>query len=275
MFRCCASDSRSPRRRLATPEEDRWRLLQAATDLLRNASAQQPLLAVFEDLHDADRGTLDLLLYLARNLRDARILVVGTYRDVAVDRAHPLSAALTELHRASNVARIQLHGLSSDEVYRFPTETSQQTVSQPFAELVHVRSAAMIIGTIEVIISAVLASGHWWPRVSLVGSQAASIQFIITFSFLFTTSGLSPDAQGFLMKDLILFGAATWTAADALREQSQRGRHGLCMSNRSPRSQRKWPPPSAACFHNCIRRFGNQPWPTFRRSLHTQARCCC
>jgi DNA-binding CsgD family transcriptional regulator/tetratricopeptide (TPR) repeat protein len=120
------------------PEEDRWRLLQAATDLLRNTSAKrQPLLVVLEDLHDADRGTLDLLLYLSRNLHGARILVVGTYRDVEVDRAHPLSAALTELHRASNVARMQLHGLSSDEVQRLLAETSHQTVPQPFAELVH------------------------------------------------------------------------------------------------------------------------------------------
>jgi DNA-binding CsgD family transcriptional regulator len=118
------------------PEEDRWRLLQAATDLLRNASAKQPLLVVLEDLHDADRGTLDLLLYLARNLHGARILVIGTYRDVEVDRAHPLSAALTELHRASNVARVQLHGLSTNEVHRLLAETSKQTIPHPFAELV-------------------------------------------------------------------------------------------------------------------------------------------
>jgi hypothetical protein len=77
-----------------------------------------------------------LLLYLARKLHGARILVVGTYRDVEVDRAHPLAAALTELHRASNVARLQLHGLSTDEVQRLLAETSQQTVPQPFAELV-------------------------------------------------------------------------------------------------------------------------------------------
>jgi DNA-binding CsgD family transcriptional regulator len=119
------------------PEDDRWRLLRAATDLLHRAATKQPLLVVLEDLHDADRGTLDLLLYVARSLHGARILVVGTYRDVAVDRAHPLSAALTELHRASNVARIQLHGLSTDEVHRLLTETSQQTVPKPFAELVH------------------------------------------------------------------------------------------------------------------------------------------
>jgi predicted ATPase len=42
------------------PEEDRWRLLRAATDLLHSAAAKQPLLVVLEDLHDADRGTLDL-----------------------------------------------------------------------------------------------------------------------------------------------------------------------------------------------------------------------
>jgi DNA-binding CsgD family transcriptional regulator len=122
------------------PEEDRWRLLQAVTELLHRAAAKQPLVVVLEDLHDADRGTLDLLLYLARNLHDSRILVVGTYRDVEVDRAHPLTAALSELHRASNVARVQLHGLSAEEVQRLLAETSQQTVPQPFADVVQRRT---------------------------------------------------------------------------------------------------------------------------------------
>ena len=80
-----------------------------------------------------------------------------------------------------------------------------------------VHGASILIGVIEVIISVLLALRHWWPQVSFVGSLAASIQFIITFSFLFTTPGLSPETQGFLMKDLILFGAAVWTAADSLR----------------------------------------------------------
>jgi DNA-binding CsgD family transcriptional regulator/tetratricopeptide (TPR) repeat protein len=119
------------------PEEDRWRLMDAATDLLRSVAARSPLLLVLEDLHDADRGTLDLLLHVARNLHGARILVVGTYRDVEVDRAHPLSVALSELHRASHVGRLHLRGLSSGEVQRLLAETSQQSVPQAFAELVH------------------------------------------------------------------------------------------------------------------------------------------
>ena len=65
------------------PEEERYRLLQAVADFLRNAAAAQPLLVVLEDLHDADRGTLDLLHHVARNLSDARLLLVGTYRDAA------------------------------------------------------------------------------------------------------------------------------------------------------------------------------------------------
>ena len=92
---------------------------------------------MLEDLHDADRDTLDLLLHVARNAGGSRLLVVGTYRDVQVDRAHPLSAALTELHRASNVTRVYLRGLSTDEVQRLLAETSRQTVPRPFAELVH------------------------------------------------------------------------------------------------------------------------------------------
>src|SRR5262249_48881744 len=69
----------------ADPEEARYRLLQAATGFLRNASTMQPLVIVLEDLHDADRGTLDLLAHLARSLTGSRLLVAGTYRDIEVD----------------------------------------------------------------------------------------------------------------------------------------------------------------------------------------------
>jgi reactive chlorine resistance protein C len=42
------------------------------------------------------------------------------------------------------------------------------------------------------------------------------VMFLITLSFLFTAPGLSPEWSGFLMKDLLLAGAAIWTAGDAL-----------------------------------------------------------
>jgi predicted ATPase/DNA-binding CsgD family transcriptional regulator len=122
------------------PDEDRERLLRAVSDVLRNAARTRPLLLVLEDLHDADRDTLDLLSYIARKLEGSRVLVVGTYRDVEVDRAHPLSAALTEFRRASTFARIQLRGLSTDEVHQLLAESSQHSVPRPFAELLHRQS---------------------------------------------------------------------------------------------------------------------------------------
>ncbi|MCX6020727.1 MAG: serine/threonine-protein kinase [Chloroflexi bacterium] len=98
------------------PDEARWRLLEAVAGFLRAAASSQPLLLMLEDLHWADRGALDLLTHLARNLTGARLLVVGTYRGIEVDRAHPLSKTLADLRRAVNFARIQLAGLPPAEV---------------------------------------------------------------------------------------------------------------------------------------------------------------
>jgi tetratricopeptide (TPR) repeat protein len=119
------------------PEDDRWRLLNAITTFLRNAAAVQPLVIVLEDLHWADRGTLDLLLHVARNLEGARLLVVGTYRDVEVDRSHPLSATLGELRRVGTFARIPLRGLTVDEVHRMYEEIRGQATPWGQAEAVH------------------------------------------------------------------------------------------------------------------------------------------
>ncbi len=101
-----------------SPEDDRWRLYQGVTGFLRSAGDAQPLLLVLEDLHWADRGTLDYLVHLSRNLQGARLLIVGTYRDVDVDRGHPLSGTLADLRRAGNFGRVLLRGLTPDEVGR-------------------------------------------------------------------------------------------------------------------------------------------------------------
>ena len=119
------------------PEEERYRLLQAASDFLRNAAAVQSLLVVLEDLHDADRGTLDMLTHLARNLSGSKLLVVGTYRDVQVDRTHPLSSALAELRRVTSFERMQLRGLTQDEVHRMLGAIAGHEVPWRWAEVVH------------------------------------------------------------------------------------------------------------------------------------------
>ena len=119
------------------PEEERYRLLQAVSEFLRNAANVRPMLVVLEDLHDADKGTLDMLTHVSRNLAGARLLIVGTYRDVEVDRSHPLSAALAELRRVSTYGRVLLRGLNADEVRRMLESISRQSVPWGLAEVVH------------------------------------------------------------------------------------------------------------------------------------------
>ncbi|HEY7466740.1 MAG TPA: protein kinase, partial [Dehalococcoidia bacterium] len=119
------------------PEDDRWRLLQSVTTFLRNAASVQPLVIVLEDLHWADRGTLDLLQHVARNLQGSRLVVVGTYRDVEVDRTHPLSGAVAELRRSGTFLRVPLRGLTVDEVHRMYESLRGNEVPWGQAEAVH------------------------------------------------------------------------------------------------------------------------------------------
>jgi tetratricopeptide (TPR) repeat protein len=119
------------------PGEERYRLLHAVSDFLGSAAATQPLLIVLEDLHSADGGTLEMLEHVARNLGDKRLLLVGTYRDIEVDRTHPLSAALAELRRLPHFGRVLLRGLNADEVRRMLSGIAGQDVPWGLAEAVH------------------------------------------------------------------------------------------------------------------------------------------
>jgi tetratricopeptide (TPR) repeat protein len=119
------------------PEEERYRLMQAVTCFLSNAANLKPLLVVLEDLHDSDNGTLDMLTHVSRNLGGTRLLIVGTYRDVEVDRSHPLSAALAELRRVSTYGRVLLRGLNPDEVRRMLESITREEIPWSLAEAIH------------------------------------------------------------------------------------------------------------------------------------------
>ncbi|MFC1946485.1 protein kinase [Chloroflexota bacterium] len=124
-------------REAQNPEEDRYRLMQAVTSFLKNAAAVKPMLVILEDLHDADKGTLEMLSYVSRNLSGTRLLIIGTYRDIEVDRSHPLSAALAELRRVSTFGRVLLRGLSIVEVRRMLESLTQEDIPVGLAEAVH------------------------------------------------------------------------------------------------------------------------------------------
>lgn len=81
------------------------------------------------------------------------------------------------------------------------------------------------IGIIEIILGLLIATRSSLPRLSAIGSLGAVIMFIITLSFTLTTPGVWQPGYGFpylssaigqlLAKDIILLGAAVWTAGEA------------------------------------------------------------
>ncbi len=70
----------------------------------------------FEDLHWADPLTWDLFDFLARNLVDERVVLVGTYRADEVSANAQHRRRLGELARLPAVHRIHLGGLDRGEV---------------------------------------------------------------------------------------------------------------------------------------------------------------
>jgi len=119
------------------PEQARFRLFDSITTFLRNASNRQPIVLVLDDLHWADKPSLVLLQFLARELRGARLLVLCTYRDVELRRQHPLSQTLGELAREGLSQRILLRGLTERDVARFIEITAGVTPPHALVEAVY------------------------------------------------------------------------------------------------------------------------------------------
>lgn len=98
------------------PEGARLRLFEAVASLLAGAAQSMPLVLVLDDLHWADRATLLLVKYLARDPRPARLMILGTYRVSELDDDHPLSAVLAELDRERLLERLALAPLDAAAV---------------------------------------------------------------------------------------------------------------------------------------------------------------
>ncbi|MBI4935383.1 MAG: AAA family ATPase [Actinobacteria bacterium] len=107
----------APRSAIHTPDESsHGGLFVAVLELLGHLAADAPIVVGFEDLHWADAVTWDLVDYLARNLIDERVVLVGTYRANEVAAQPRQRGRLAELSRLPAAHRIHLDGLDRDEV---------------------------------------------------------------------------------------------------------------------------------------------------------------
>ena len=84
----------------------------------------RPVIVIFEDVHWADEGTLDLLRYLGRRIAQTSALLVITFRDDELALEHPLRLALGDLASSSGTQRILLPPFSEQAVHALVRESA-------------------------------------------------------------------------------------------------------------------------------------------------------
>jgi class 3 adenylate cyclase/tetratricopeptide (TPR) repeat protein len=118
------------------PEDERYRLLEAASNLFAKVASTGPVVLMLDDLHWADKGTIAMLRQVARQTSSQALVIVGGYRDVELDRTHPLADALATLRRETNYDRIVLKGLSVTDVSELLRLVAEHDVPEAFVRAI-------------------------------------------------------------------------------------------------------------------------------------------
>jgi DNA-binding CsgD family transcriptional regulator/tetratricopeptide (TPR) repeat protein len=111
-----APAAREPDPALSREPLARSRMFELLLALLTRLAAQAPIVLLIEDVHWADRSTLDLLAFLVTNARREALLLVCSYRTDELHRRHPLRAFLAQHERPPMVQRIDLPRFTPQEL---------------------------------------------------------------------------------------------------------------------------------------------------------------
>jgi DNA-binding winged helix-turn-helix (wHTH) protein/tetratricopeptide (TPR) repeat protein len=119
----------------------RFRFYDSMVAFFRRAAAEQPLVLVFDDLQRADQPTVRLLQFLARELEDMHLLVVGTHRPFDAMAHRVVGEMLSELVQRSPIRCVQLEGFSRTEVGRYLEQTLLAPAPPALVEALHEQTA--------------------------------------------------------------------------------------------------------------------------------------
>jgi DNA-binding CsgD family transcriptional regulator/tetratricopeptide (TPR) repeat protein len=112
------------------------RLFEAFLTLLERLGQRRPTVLITEDIHWADRSTRDLLDFVARRLRNERVLIVATYRSDELHRRHPLRPWLAEMSRLALVEQMELARFQPEEVAELLAAIEGRRPSAPIIEAI-------------------------------------------------------------------------------------------------------------------------------------------
>ena len=116
---------------------ERTRLFTAVRAFVLAAARRVPVLVCIEDIHAADAATLDLLRYLARETRQAPVVLLATLRLDQRRTSDALAQLLTALARERLVEHVRLAPLDRADTARLVGLLVQQPHSQALQDSVY------------------------------------------------------------------------------------------------------------------------------------------
>jgi uncharacterized membrane protein YkgB len=147
---------------------------------------------------------------------------------VTIDHSNAVQVAAAYLLRYGLVLVIAWIGFMKFTAYE-AAGIQPLVVNSPLMSWVYAifseRAFSALLGVVEIAIAVMIALRPVSAKVSAIGSGLAAAMFLTTLSFILSTPGWEPSlggfpalalVGGFLLKDIVLLGAAVWCLGEAL-----------------------------------------------------------
>ena len=116
------------------------RVFEDTLALLTDRTTAAPVMLVLEDLHWADASTLDLVVFLAHNLDDRRVLLVATYRPDESSSARRMWRLADGVRRSGSALVLELGPLERGALTALLAAHSRDSVPAAVADTIMTRS---------------------------------------------------------------------------------------------------------------------------------------
>ncbi len=156
-------------------KEKRGRMFENFTRTILSLSSQNPLVFFMDDFQWADAGTAQLLLYIAKNIRNQRIMLVVSYRpeEVEVESSRVVAEVVDDLSILPATTTISLQRLGKEHIAEMVRDLlSRKDVPDEFIDALYKESAGNPFFVEEVVKSLISEgvidpSSPTWDTVSL------------------------------------------------------------------------------------------------------------
>ncbi|WP_163572929.1 ATP-binding protein [Fodinicola feengrottensis] len=138
---------------LGDPELERTRMFEAVADLIGRLAERTGVFLYVDDVHWADRGTVELLHFIGRTIADQRVMLLATYRSGEAEG--PLRELAMAVRRNDPDAELILAPLSDTAVADL---TRQLLGTDPTAELL--RNVTVRAKGVPLFVTALVHSGQ-------------------------------------------------------------------------------------------------------------------